>query len=349
LLSWQADGKERGVAGVVLDYDARRMKRTEIAVEGLRSIAWMGDDLVDWIGGRLVRSDGEVVRFGTGHTYRFDGSAALGDAAAVFETLGTKGRLMRWNGQVAQRNFVPLGFDEIREIDRSYYHAEVYDYPLCFLTLPDGRTAVVHCPKRYDTLEVELLDGTPLTKRDLKAEDIFHSRLAVSRDGRWLLDNGWVWHPLSIVAVYDLARALREPEHLSSSGIALDLGDAFDGEVDAATFSGDRLVVCSSENPMLSIVDLPSGTHLLGLQLSESLGTRLMAWDDSHVVALDDHPRLVSLTDGRIVHRWDDLGPEPRACPSVNLERPEAPHVAINAQGPRFAIADDHRVVIISA
>src|SRR6478672_12278045 len=135
------------------------MQRIEIAVEGLRSLAWAGDDLVDWIGGRRIQLDGKVVSFGVGTIYRFDGSAGLGDVAAVFETLGTKGRLMRWNGQIAEHNVVPIGFDELREIDRSYYHADVYDYPLCLLHLPDGRRAVVHCPRRYDTLEIELLDG----------------------------------------------------------------------------------------------------------------------------------------------------------------------------------------------
>jgi hypothetical protein len=119
--------------------------------------------------------------------YRFDGGVGIGDVGAVFETLGTKGRIVRWNGQIAQPNFVTLGFDEIREIDRSYYHAAAYDYPICLLTLPDGRHAVAHCPKRYDTLEIEFLDGTPLTRRKAESEDIFHARLA-SSESRWPLD-----------------------------------------------------------------------------------------------------------------------------------------------------------------
>ena len=233
----------------------------------------------------------------------------------MFETLGTKGRLMRWNGCIAQPNFVPIGFDELREIDRSYYQARVSDYPVCLLTLPDGRGAIAHCPRRYDTLELELLDGTPLTPRSAKAEDIFHARLAASPDGRWLLDNGWVWHPLTIVVVYDVARALREPEHLSSSGIALELGDAFDGEVEAATFSGDRLVVCGGDNrQILSIVELPSGRNLRTLPLSERLGTRLIAWDQTTSRAR----RSASV--GR-AGRWEDrsslgrCGPASRPCP----------------------------------
>jgi hypothetical protein len=328
----------------------RAMRRTEFAIEGLHSIAWAGDDLIDWVGGRRIRPDGTVVAFGVGSGYRFDGSVGLGEVGAVFETLGTKGRLMRWNGCIAQPNYVPIGFDELREIDRSYYQANVYDYPVCLLTLPDGRGAIAHCPRRYDTLEIELLDGTPLTSRSAKAEDIFHARLAASPDGRWLLDNGWVWHPLAIVVVYDVVRALREPEHLSSSGIALELGDAFDGDVAAATFSGDRLVACGGDDrQILSIVDLPSGRNLVTLPLSERLGTRIMAWDHDHVIALDDQPRLVALADGKIVHRWDDVGPASRPCPSVNLESPKPPHVAVDPRRPRFALADAHRVVVISA
>ena len=326
------------------------MKRTEFAIEGLRSIAWAGDDLIDWVGGRRIRPDGTVVAFGVGSGYRFDGGVGLGEVGAVFETLGTKGRLMRWNGRVAQPHFVPIGFDELREIDRSYHQAGLFDYPLCLLTLPDGRDAIAHCPRRYDTIELELLDGTPLTSRRAKAEDIFHARLAASPNGRWLLDNGWVWHPLTIVGVYDVARALQDPEHLSSSGIALDLGDAFDGEVEAAAFAGDRLVVCGGENrQILSMVELPSGRNLGTLPLSEPLGTRLMAWDHDHVVAIDDQPRLIALADGKIVHRWDDAGPASRPCPSVNLESPEPPYVAIDGQRPRFALADAHHVVVISA
>jgi hypothetical protein len=328
----------------------RAVGRTEFAIQGLRSIAWAGDDLIDWIGGRRIRPDGTVVAFGVGSGYRFDGSFSLGEVGAVFETLGTKGRLMRSNGRIAQPNFVPIGFDELREIDRSYYHADVYDYPICLLNLPDGRDAIAHCPRRYDTLEIELLDGTPLTSRSAKAEDIFHARLAASPDGRWLLDCGWVWHPLTIVGVYDVGRALREPEHLSSSGITLDLGDAFDDEVGAATFSGDRLVVCSGEDrQVLSIVELPSGRNLVTLPLAERLGTRLMAWDPDHVVALDDQPRLVALADGRIVHRWDDVGPASRPFPSVNSESPTPPYVAVDSRRARFALADAHRVVVISA
>jgi len=38
----------------------------------------------------------------------------------------------------------------IREVNRSYYHAEAYRYPLALFTLPDGRTGLVHCLEEYN-------------------------------------------------------------------------------------------------------------------------------------------------------------------------------------------------------
>jgi len=207
----------------------------EIAATGLSSLAWAGDDLVDWIGGVRMTAAGDVRRFNCGYSYRFDAAVGRGDVAAMFETLGTKGRLVRL---VENPGPGAIGFDEVREIDRGYYHAQEYAFPACILELPDGRGAIAHCPRRYDTLELELLDGTPLTRRPVDADDVFHSRLAASPDGRWLLSAGWVWQPWNVACVYDVARALVEPAHLSSSGIRLDLG-AFEAEVDAAALSGD--------------------------------------------------------------------------------------------------------------
>jgi hypothetical protein len=43
----------------------------------------------------------------------------------------------------------------IREVNRSYYHADAYRYPLALFTLPDGRTGVVHCPEDYNRLEID--------------------------------------------------------------------------------------------------------------------------------------------------------------------------------------------------
>src|SRR4029077_1864931 len=66
---------------------------------GLRSLAWWGDDLVDWLGGQRVALDGAVQRFGVGSTYRFDSALGVFDLSVTFEAPRHQGgRLARWNG-----------------------------------------------------------------------------------------------------------------------------------------------------------------------------------------------------------------------------------------------------------
>jgi hypothetical protein len=318
----------------------------------LKSLAWCGDDLVDWLGGQRVSLSGEVQRFGVGSTYRFDAAVGHGDLGVTFETLGTKGRIARWNGVLPTPGWVPLGIDELREIDRSYYCADAYAYPVCVFTLPDGREAIAHCPRGYSRLDIELPDGTLLTPRDGRREDCFHSRLEASPDGRWLLCNGWVWHPANIVHVFDVERALAEPEHLSSLGIGPgDFGDLYDGNEDgiqAATLVGDRAVWSIERD--LGVFALPSGEQVYRHRLTESAGTRLMAWGSDHVVAFDEHPRVIDLATGTIVHRWDAVdGGRGWYQPSVQTQPPVPPWIACDPAHQRFAIASADRVVVVSA
>lgn len=323
--------------------------RRELAIAPVQSLAWAGDELVDWVGGSRIRLDGNAQKFGTGYSYRFDGAIALDDLGVAFETLGTKGRIMKWNGELPDAGFIPLGYDEVREIDRSYYHAESYAFPACLFHLPDGRTAIAHCPKRYDMLEIELFDGKALTKRKKKPTDFFHSRLAVT--GRWLLSNGWVWQPMNAVCVYDIAQALDEPAHLSTAGLGLDFGSAFEeAEVDASTIIGNRLIATgTAAEPALAVIDLPSGKNVTSLMLRTYPGTRIMAWGDSHIVALDGRPRVIELATGAVVQQWSDIETgRGMPQPSVRLSPPAGPYLALDPSTPRFAVANDDRLVVIS-
>jgi len=312
----------------------------ELAVPPLRSLAFWGDHLIDWLGGHRVGLDGRIERFGLGHTFRFDSAIGFEDLGLLYELLGTKGNLVHWNGQLASEQWVPLGVEWLREIDRSFYHAEDYSFPACLFRLPDGRVALAHCPRAYDRLDLELLDGKLLTPRESKNEDFFHSRLEASPDGRWLLSNGWVWQPWNDVCLYDVQRALAEPGHLGTAGMKWDR-DGWEWEIDAATFVGDRLVIAASTEAFaLGVLELPSGRMLQLHRLAESPGSRLMAWGPDHVVAFDGHPRLLSLATGAPVHRWDALDGGPGLWqPRVNLKPPEAPWLARDPARRRFALA----------
>lgn len=159
-----------------------------IATPGpVRSLVWHNDTLIDFAsGGDVYGLDGSYrdgpVRYG----YRFDAAiiSPTGRFALLHERLGTKGVILR-------------GGDIVKEVDRSYYFADAYEFPAVFATLADGREVMFHCPHEYN--QIEALDvetgnpvaATPATRDD----DFFHSRLCVSPRGRWLASAGWVWHP----------------------------------------------------------------------------------------------------------------------------------------------------------
>lgn len=85
--------------------------------------------------------------------------------------------------------------------------------------------------------------------------------------------------------------------------------------------------------------------------MPEYLGQRIMAWGADHIVAFDDHPRGVRIDGPRaaIVHVWEDLEVPSWTQPSVNLEPPTVPYLAIDPKRARFAIAEGDHVVVIAA
>src|SRR4029453_17234961 len=177
-----------------------------IPATGVRTLCWMGDDLVDWAaGGVIYHLDGSSTPAGVFYAYRFDAAVAApsGRYVALYERLGTKALLLD-NGRL------------LRELDRSYYHAHVYEYPIALFALPDGREVVAHCPESYRQLEIEeIASGRRLTARKkARPADFFHSRLAVNPNSTRLLSAGWIWHPVDSVSTYDLKRALADPASL---------------------------------------------------------------------------------------------------------------------------------------
>ncbi len=166
-------------------------------------------------------------------TYRFDRAIGLRTAdafwAVVYTNRSTKAVLMK-NGI------------EPRELNRSYYCAGSYDYPIAIAENHMGRPVVVHCPQQFNVLEVEDAESGENLGRIKSRHMEFHSRLAMSADGRFLLDAGWFWHPWCGACVFDtnLVSADRsmivETTPFSSSNY----------EIDSAAFLGSSRLVVSS-------------------------------------------------------------------------------------------------------
>jgi hypothetical protein len=116
---------------------------------GIGSLCWRGDDLIDWVGGgRALALDGTEQPASVGYAYRFDAATASRDGrfAVIYERLGTKGLVLK-DGKI------------LREIDRSFYHANAYEYPVALFHEPEGRLLLAHCPRGYNRIELE--DGGP--------------------------------------------------------------------------------------------------------------------------------------------------------------------------------------------
>ena len=157
---------------------ARFKTRSFPAPHGVRSLNWRGDELVDWVGGgRSFALDGTEQRANVYYAYRFDAAVASPDGrfAVIYERLGTKGLLLD-NGAI------------VRELDRSFYQAGAYEYPVLLFQDAAGRPLLAHCPKRYCQIEIEEAEtGRPLTAASERTpSDFFHSRLAASPGGKRL-------------------------------------------------------------------------------------------------------------------------------------------------------------------
>src|SRR5579871_4598357 len=116
-----------------------------LLAEGVKSLVWQGGKLMDWVSGDVEYDLSGTKRGPTVfYPYRFDAAVVSpsGRFVALYERLGTKAIIMGPDGL-------------FREINRSYYHAHVYEYPILFFRLADGREALAHCPEEYCDLQIE--------------------------------------------------------------------------------------------------------------------------------------------------------------------------------------------------
>lgn len=325
----------------------------ELTAPGSGSLVWHDGALVDVAAGwRRYALDGSVpVSRYTGYGPGFDAvvMAPAADVVALVRSTGTKALLLEPGGKV------------IRELNRSYYCAEAYRYPLALFTLPDGRTGLVHCPEQYNQLEIEVArTGERLTGgRDRDPEDFFHSRLAVSPDGRFLLSAGWVWHPLSMAEIYDLSRALQQP-------CVLDTPPREDSwtqatgvtEISGACFAGQDVVISTSaDGPdtgepghlgpcMLARWSAQRQQFTWSRRLAQT-GGDLLPFGNS-ILALYQCPRLYDAATGKLQAEWPALDTGQADSSIVWDKAFSGPaRVAVDEPGQRFAVTNGEKITVI--
>ena len=313
-----------------------------------QSLAWDGDDLVDAVnGGRRWGAD-EVERpSAIVHGFPFDRSVTSpsGRYTVVYAERGTEALLLD-------------GHRIVRELNRSDYQADAFDYPVALGALRDGREVLVHCPEHYNVLEIEdARSGERLTRGERHPEDVFHSRLAVSPGGTHLLSAGWVWHPFGIAEVFDLDIALTDSASLDRRGV-LPMAAAVDAEVASACWlDDDRLVVATGEEAAddegspalgpqrLGVWSLSEGRWLHRSRVAFALGT-LIARGDT-VVSLYGHPRLIEVATGEVVAEWPAVE-VPRRDGSYGVTHVPTPVAALHPDGTRLAVAQPEGIALIT-
>lgn len=308
----------------------------------VRSLCWQGNELVDWVaGGTRFQLDGSITPARVIFAYSFDRAIATKDGtfAILYQVLGTKGLIIS-------------GAKVIREINRSFYHACTYEYPVTVFELPDGKPVLVHCPDDYNKIEIEELEsGKRLTRREGEAQDFFHSRLQVSPDGKYLLSAGWIWHPLDRIQLFLLAEGLKTPAILDQYA-ELELPEEV-FEVHAASFQGNDAVIVvgdsagESDKPGAFLVryDLTKKKTDLVTSLEEEPGA-IMPLGNDYVIGFYEHPKLFELPSGKVVRRWPELKTGNQNSSIIHHVK-KIPPFAFDADGKRFAVADENGITVI--
>jgi hypothetical protein len=332
-----------------------KISRQFIPATHVASLVWCGDALVDWVGGgQVFHLDGKCESARVNWAYNFNAVRATPDGhfAVIFERCGTKALLLR-DGKL------------LRELNRSYYQAEVYEYPICVWTASDGGTLLAHCPEDYNRIEIENAEtGVRLTQGERKPKDFFHSRLMVNATGTRLLSAGWAWHPWSAVVYYEVAKALSDPRHLDGldecAPSSLNVGLAEEGS--ACWQTTDRVLLGGSGEEArpdekdavivepklhargIAVYDVASGAYVKSVLLDDIPGT-MMPVGETHAVCFYGHPRLVSLQTGEVVARWDDLDSGKQV--SSILWNTQLPPLALDAEHQRFAVHGPGGITVV--
>lgn len=310
------------------------------------SLAWDGDSLIDVVGGEAsVDLAGATVPPSVSWSHPFDRAlvSAVSGTRIIYQATGTKA-LVAKSGRT------------LRELDRSDYHANAYEYPIAMACFEDGREVIAHCPDGYNRIAIEVAaTGERLASASQDAADLFHSRLSFSPTSRYLLSAGWVWHPYSVICVYDVGLALRNSSHLDGRGLLT--WEAVDAEVEAACWTGPSTVFISGnpdEEPLNDEGDglRPGEVGVWSLNEEKWLSRRQFAGHTGTVHGLGDqivglyrHPKLIEPGSPTVVTEWPELKSGEQTSSIIGKQQP--PPFALDQANRRFAVANGPDITVV--
>ena len=316
--------------------------------QSLQTVAWLGDKVVDWCrGGECYSSSGDITQSGKYYIpYTFDSVIRSEDRQYIFlyQKSGTKGLLIK-NGE------------NLREINRSYYYAHVYEYPAAFVTFK-GRWYLAHCPVSYCQLDFEDVEtGEIVTNTKLrKPSDIFHSRLEISKSGNYLMSKGWIWHPVDVINVFKIEDCFANPNELDK--LEYDFPDTGSEICTASFINDDKILVGSSDEVMIeeNKQNLPGKsfgiwnfhTNTFSNVTTPDFGfgnlfviNETLCWDTYNF------PKVINLLTGKLVDKAEDVcsGKQKSSILSGNDNQPQ---IAFEERRSRLAVKEKDKVIVLT-
>lgn len=310
----------------------------------LRSLCWVNNQLVDFVGGLAgfhlngTKTNPKVTFGGL-----FDNaiSTSDGEFSVIYQTLGTKALVLK-QGKI------------VREINRSYYCADAFEYPITFLSV-DSKKCIAHCPNEYNILEIEEIEtGTLLTQKERTPHDFFQSRLQVSPNQKRLLSAGWIWQPIDSIELFDLSTNISNPKILSPFWED-SLGDIGLWEINNAVFIDDTtLLLSGSRDPQnedsneeiaIVIYDLEERKILSKIKISEPTGM-LMPVNKDYAIGFYKYPKVFDLNSGQIIHKWSDIPTDTRNS-SILWHLNDRSIIAVDPKLKRFAVGTNNSIEVV--
>ncbi|MES1226919.1 MAG: hypothetical protein ABUT20_66205 [Bacteroidota bacterium] len=322
------------------------MKRQSIKTNYLQTICWMGNSIIDWASaGKRYTPGGQVDELFK-YTFGFGDSAITssdGQYAFIYQKLGTKGLLLK-NGEI------------LREINRSYYCADAYEYPAAFFTI-GNRTFLIHCPFKYCRLDFEDVEtGEIITSSpDRNPSDFFHSRLEISPTGKYLMSKGWFWHPWDDIKLFNIEQCIQTPALLDQSEIYPNVGT----EICTAGFITDNKVLLgSSDEPAINdnlLENLPpKHIAIWDIELNQiskpvkpeiEFGN-LFVINEKYTWDIFQFPKIIDLETGEVTDQDKSFNSGLQNS-SIIHHVDELPKVAFNQQTKKLAITNGDNIEIL--
>ena len=311
----------------------------------LRSLCWVYDYLVDYAGGLAIfclngnKTDRKISFGGL-----FDNAIATenGEYAVIYQTLGTKAIILK-KGKL------------LREINRSYYCAEAFEYPITFLTVA-GKIYIAHCPDEYNVIEIEDVEtGIRLTEKERPQNDFFQSRLQISPNQKTLLSAGWIWHPIDAIELYDLSESVANPKLFNPFG-KKHLENINLWEINNAVFIDDETLLLSgtgdsenedaSEELSIIVYDLQKQIVLSRAKIQEPTGL-LMPLNKNFAVGFYEYPKVIDLNSGDVVLSWSNISTDKRNGSILwHIENPSK--IATDQKAKRFAVSTQNSIEVVA-